>query len=225
MSTSARLPSSAMQTEPTEGVAAPSVEAQKTGRQAVLSSKAQINPSGSDARVTNGASPSARSHGLAKTSESQALGGAAGDVREPFASAQSAPVAFDAAIAQAPLRIVGSPSVIGETRTLYEVAPGDTVLLEESENVASNAVGATVGASTAPQAQRKMSAPALIPSPDAPVSAGSGGSSGVNTIVWTDSASGKVMKLSGHHSRAELEYIRRRIEHARAGGSVKPKVP
>jgi len=42
------------------------------------------------------------------------------------------------------------------------------------------------------------------------------GVDGTNTLIWNDSASGNVMKLSGHHTRAELESIRRRIEQVRA---------
>ena len=41
----------------------------------------------------------------------------------------------DAAAGPTSIRVVGKPRVIGEERTLYEVAPGDTVLLAEARSV------------------------------------------------------------------------------------------
>jgi anti-sigma factor RsiW len=183
-------------------------------------------------RVAEQTTPTSANGHINGAAKVAALGAVAGVVEgsgEPFAATRPAAVALDAVAARTP-RIVGNPSVIGEKRTLYEVAPGDTVLLAESEGGASNmvvtgiAMAATPETTTAPQAQRKASAPAQARPRDALMSSAPG-SNGVNTIVWTDAATGKVMKLSGHHSQAELEDIRRRIEQARAAESTKAKAP
>jgi hypothetical protein len=47
----------------------------------------------------------------------------------------------------------------------------------------------------------------------------------INTITWIDPATGKRMTLSGRHSQAELEEIRRRIEQARAAEAKEKKSP
>lgn len=168
---------------------------------------------------------SANAHGdeAAKPAASGAVAGVVAG-GEPFAAARPTAVALDAVVPRITPRVVGNPSVVGEKRTLYEVAPGDTVLLAESESVASNMVVTGTATTAPPRAQRTAKAPAPVQTHDAPMSSASG-SNGVNTIVWTDAATGKLMKLSGHHSRAELEDIRRRIEQARAAESTKAKAP
>ena len=142
---------------------------------------------------------------------------------------------------QAPPRVVGTPRVFGEKRTLYEVAPGDTVLLAEvlqtrleavavtgmgesrqtsersTPRPASKAATAAVAPDTQPRPVQPMSASAVSPK-GRTLSAEI--SNGVTTITWIDPATGTTMKLSGKHSREELEGIRRRIEQARAAAAA-----
>jgi hypothetical protein len=176
-------------------------------------------------RATVGAVAGTPHSELANAAEPRVITGAAASVGERAASPQPGPIALVGAATNAPLRIVGSPRVIGEKRTLYEVVPGDTVLLVESEGLALNSVVTGTGTEADPQVQRTMSAPASVPKRDAPSPSAFAGSSGINTISWSDVASGKAMKLSGHHSRAELETIRRRIEQLRQVDSVRRKTP
>jgi hypothetical protein len=148
------------------------------------------------------------------------------------------------------IRVVGTPRVIGEKRTLYELAPGDTVLLAEVLNVQLNSVVVTAlgttrvaqsadtsggrqirlrGASSRPVAsdsQRSNAAPSPAAAPPVPASAPPPAVetlNGVTTLTWTDPASGNTMKLSGRHSAGELIEIRRRIEQLRAGEAAKKK--
>lgn len=135
-----------------------------------------------------------------------------------FAPSRAAGVVIadaDAAAEQAPPRVVGTPRAFGEKRTLYEVAPGDTVLLAE---VLQTRMEAVVVTGAAGESRQPMSAPAISPQ-GRTLSAGT--SNGVTTITWIDPATGTTMKLSGRHSREELEGIRRRIEQARATAAPK----
>ncbi|HWH49310.1 MAG TPA: hypothetical protein VN664_16045, partial [Burkholderiales bacterium] len=133
---------------------------------------------------------------------------------------------------------------LGEKRTLYEVAPGDTVVLAEQVSMQLQSVVVSgAGVAQAPamsarapteqsRATAKTAAPAETPRPAAappaaavPVMPSFGeGADGVNTLTWKDSASGNVVKLSGHHTRAELEAIRRRIDQMRAAAAVRDSV-
>jgi hypothetical protein len=201
---------------------------QSSGKNSERSSSSNLRVAATRGRVesTTRAPASVSLNGTVKVADA---GGVAGVVvagaTQATTSPQPSPIALDAASAQAPLRVVGSPSVFGEKRTLYEVAPGDTVMLAESDNVRLDSVATSrVGTAAAPQAQAKMSASASTMQRAAPLSSGFAGN-GLNTIVWTDVASGKVMRLSGRHSRAELQDIRRRIERMQAGSSGKLKTP
>jgi hypothetical protein len=157
--------------------------------------------------------------------------------------------AMDAAATPFP-KLIGPRREIGRNTTLYEVSPGDTVALSEDIetrldgvvvtgaqlSVQTTAAGATrrAAGSTAPQTQSSASAkasavqsppaasaPAIAPTP-APAAIG-GIANQYNTITWTDSASGKKMTLSGHHSTAELEQIRQTIEQVRARQAAEKK--
>jgi anti-sigma factor RsiW len=148
------------------------------------------------------------------------------------------------------IRVVGTPRVIGEKRTLYELAPGDTVLLAEVLNVQLNSVVVTAlgttrvvqsadtsggrqirlrGASSRPAAsdsQRSNAAPNPVAAPPVPATAPPPAVeilNGITTLTWTDPASGNTMKLSGRHSAAELTEIRRRIEQLRPAEAAKKK--
>ncbi|HEY4670794.1 MAG TPA: hypothetical protein VIG78_01915 [Gemmatimonadaceae bacterium] len=124
---------------------------------------------------------------------------------------------------QSGVRAVGNRRAIGQKITLYEVAPGDTVELAEEATqeleaaVVTGAVAQRMSGQqnmkTAQRATGKISssnADASAPPPAPPAAAPTPAPS-VNRITWTDSA-GRVVKLSGRHTPAELEQIRRRIE-------------
>jgi len=166
--------------------------------------------------------------------------GIGSSVPAPFAASPSVAGGVTMDAIEAPPRVVGTPRVLGEKRTLYEVAPGDTVLLAEETNPVLGAVvvtGATTvqrdtaavagqrrqGASklSAPQeAQRRPeAAPAVAPLAAPAVQT----ANGVTTILWRDPATGNTMRLSGRHSPTELLEIRHRIERARAAEAAKKK--
>jgi hypothetical protein len=167
--------------------------------------------------------------------------------------ASSAPVVAtamsDSVARVTPIRVVGNPRMIGEKRTLYEIAPGDTVLLAEAlrmelNSVVVTALGATRTAQSAdtssqrikirgasakpvaPDSQRNSTA--LRPAAASPVASAPPPPSvetlnGVTTLTWTDLQSGNAMKLSGRHTYAELLEIRRRIEQFRAAEAAAKK--
>ncbi|HEY3745648.1 MAG TPA: zf-HC2 domain-containing protein [Gemmatimonadaceae bacterium] len=157
----------------------------------------------------------------------------------------------DALAGPTSIRVVGTPRVIGEKRTLYEVAPGDTVVLAEAmrlelSSVVVTGVGATRTAQSmdtsagrqiklrgatsrpvAPDSQRSNAAPSPAAAP--PASSTSLPSvqalNGITTLTWTDPASGNTMRLSGRHSAAELTEIRHKIEQLRAAEAAAKKKP
>ena len=164
-------------------------------------------------------------------------------------SARVPGIALSKPAAGSALKIVGTPGSIGERRTLYEVAPGDTVLLAEASNVQlEEAMAATVATEHAAQStdssstQRikirgttpKASAPVIqrndaafspAPAPAVPSSSPGETLNGITTLTWSDPASGHTMRLSGRHSTAELMEIRRRIEQLRAAEAATKKTP
>jgi hypothetical protein len=158
----------------------------------------------------------------------------------------------DAVAGPTSIRVVGTPRVIGEKRTLYEVAPGDTVLLAEALRIELNSVvvtglGATRTAQStdtsagrqiklrgtsprpvASDSQRSNAAPSPAAAPPASPTAPLPSVqtlNGVTTLTWTDPASGNTMRLSGKHSPAELIEIRRKIEQLRAAEAAAKKKP
>jgi uncharacterized membrane protein len=149
--------------------------------------------------------------------------------------------ALDAATENWRIRELGPKRALGERQTLYEVMPGDTVVLAEEVRVQLQSVvvtGATEmrQSSAAPARERaaaKVSAAAAdtprttaAPVPAAaPVAAPTlpsftEGVNGVNALTWKDSKTNNQIKLSGRHTRAELEEIRRRIERLRAASAA-----
>jgi len=140
-----------------------------------------------------------------------------------------------AAAAPTALRVVGRPRVIGQTTTLYEVTPGDTVTLVEPMNVALNSVVVTGMSSQVPAdgkragavekaaaAGNQAVAPASAPSapPPAPnVPSFKEGANGMNTLTWTDPRTGLTNRLTGRHTRAQLEEILSRIERVKAAAA------
>ncbi|MEO8909016.1 MAG: zf-HC2 domain-containing protein [Gemmatimonadaceae bacterium] len=152
----------------------------------------------------------------------------------------------DPASAPTSIRVVDTPRVIGEKRTLYEVAPGDTVLLAEQlhmqlDTVVVRGTAATRvdtstarqirlrGATSMPTAADTQQKQAATSPPAAAVAAAPAPlaqtPNGITTIRWTDPATGNVMRLSGRHSAAELLEIRRRIEQQRTAEAAAKKKP
>jgi hypothetical protein len=149
-------------------------------------------------------------------------------------------MAADAAAEEPKLRVVGTPRALGQKITLYEVAPGDTVVLAETLSTElqqvvtaaaaapSRALGAVSGekarasAKVGAFADTSSKAVAPAPAPAAPTAFATA-PDGVATLTWNDSVTGARMKLSGRHTRTELEEIKRRIERAKsaAADSVK----
>jgi hypothetical protein len=149
--------------------------------------------------------------------------------------------ALDAATENWRIRELGPKRALGEKQTLYEVMPGDTVVLAEElraqlQSMVVTGMGEVRQSSAAPARDRaaaKVSAAAAdtprtaaAPVPAAaPVAAPTlpsftEGVNGVNTLIWKDSKTSDRMKLSGRHTRAELEEIRRRIERLRAAAAA-----
>jgi anti-sigma factor RsiW len=147
----------------------------------------------------------------------------------------AAPAAASGAVGEiVPLKVVGTPKMIGAKVTLYEVAPGDTVTLTEL-NVQLDEV-VTAGVPAVEQQARRLAAKAAAPitraedavttsavaqSATAPISQST--LNGVTTITWTDRATGSVLKLSGRIPATELQQIRIRIKLERAAAAVKKK--
>ena len=158
----------------------------------------------------------------------------------------------DASAGPTSIRVVGTSRMIGQKRTSYEVAPGDTVLLAEVLNIQLNSVvvtgvGATRvaqstdtssgrqiklrGATSLPVAsdsQRSNAAPSPAAAPPASPTASLQSVqtlNGITTLTWIDPVSGSTMKLSGRHSAAELTEIRRKIELLRAAEDAAKKKP
>ena len=157
--------------------------------------------------------------------------GAVAAAPQPALSSRVAGAAMlqPAAIGQPPLKVVGTPRMIGAKATLYEVAPGDTVTFIEASNVQLDAVVVTGVAKAEPQARRSAAksaatAPRQIasPSPAVPplqVEV----MSGVTTISWPDTATGNMLRLSGRMPVERLKEIKLRIERERAAAAAKKK--
>ena len=128
---------------------------------------------------------------------------------------------------QPPLRVVGTPRVLGAKVTLYEVAPGDTVTFTEALNIQLNAVVTTGISSAETQARRSMAKSAATAATRAPAPSPAVPTlqvevlNGVTTISWPDVTTGNMLKLSGHMSVERLTEIKRRIERERTAAAKK----
>jgi hypothetical protein len=132
-------------------------------------------------------------------------------------------------VSEPPLKVVGTPRVIGARVTLYEVAPGDTVTFTEPSNVQLNAAVVTAMSAPEPQARRSVqksaatvTAQAAAPSPVVPplqIEV----ANGVTTISWPDISTGNMLTLSGRMSMERLKEIKLRIERERAVAAAKKK--
>ncbi|HZE09231.1 MAG TPA: zf-HC2 domain-containing protein, partial [Gemmatimonadaceae bacterium] len=152
------------------------------------------------------------------TSPSPSLNGIVAGVHEVTTGQ---PALGAAVFGQPQVRTLSARQVIGGNRTVYEIAPGDTVVLMESlptqlDQVVTGVAVATTRAATATKTTATPNAEA--PQAAAPVSANGQTSqpapqavtkraapSNVNTIAWTDAKTGHPMQLSGHHTPEELQ--------------------
>ncbi len=156
----------------------------------------------------------------------------------------------DAATEQLYLNEVGTLRTLGANVTLYEVAPGDTVIFTERVNAQLESA-VTTGLSSAGERARqstgkaaaapsKRADAAVVSAPDsqrptavAGVLAGAPSAlapatqvevaNGVTTISWIDATTGNTLKVSGRMPEARLQQIRIRIEQQRAAAATKKK--
>ncbi len=159
-------------------------------------------------------------------------------------------VAMDAASEAEPLKVVGTPRRMGVKVTLYEIAPGDTVTLTEPMFTSLNSMVVTgvtepmarqaTGKSAEAQSKARASAPAIVTAPDSQravavlsTSAASapaptpqiGMENTLNTIAWTDPATGNTLTLTGRIPKARLQEIKIRIEQERTAAAAAKKNP
>lgn len=191
----------------------------------------------------------AQANGGVAESRSTSSGYAGAAVVTPQSSVRTGvtAVTMDAARGQMPLKVVGTPRMLGAKVTLYEVAPGDTVTFTEPMNIQLNAVVVTGVATAAPMARRSAGKSATtaqrndaaassaadsqslakeVGAPTVPQSAVTPPSqvevaNGVTTISWLDPSTGNTLKLSGRMPKARLEEVRIRIERERAAAAKK----
>lgn len=156
--------------------------------------------------------------------------------------------AMDAANGQVPLKVIGTPRRLGARVTLYEVAPGDTVMLTEVidtylEAVVVTGAGTTRTLGGQSPGKAGVSAPAqrtdtatesardslrvagVVRAPGVTLSAPAAPlrvevSSGVTTIIWPDPITGNTLQLSGRLPEAQLLQIRIRILRERAAAAA-----
>ncbi|HJP60246.1 MAG TPA: zf-HC2 domain-containing protein, partial [Gemmatimonadaceae bacterium] len=207
--------------------------------------------------VTPQATPSRRVAARDQNISAAAGGARVDEVREaPTANsvtALSAPVAAPAppvaqralgavsgSIAETP-RQVGMKRQLGKTETFYEIAPGDTVVLEEQfrvelQSVVVTGAGTTTArpmlrtgkaaAATEPQRKTESAASAAPPPPAPPpvIELQDAQTAEIHRISWLDQPSGSVLILSGRHTQEELQQIRQKIQRLRdaAAQSRKP---
>ncbi|MFL5481480.1 MAG: anti-sigma factor family protein [Gemmatimonadaceae bacterium] len=120
-------------------------------------------------------------------------------------------------------REVASKRVVGGTQTFYEIAPGDTVMLEEQTSPQLQSVVTALGTQAQP-ARRAEKAGATVesqqktqPAPPPSVAALQDAQVGErHSISWLDPSTRGVIVLSGRHSQEELERIREQIQRLRA---------
>jgi anti-sigma factor RsiW len=128
-------------------------------------------------------------------------------------------------------REVGTKRQLGRTQTFYEIAPGDTVVLEEQiplqlQSVVVTGVGTARNAQTPPaprtekaaasvESQQKTAAVTALSAPVAPMQDAQ--VSDRHSISWLDPSTRHVVVLSGRHSQEELEAIRVQIQRLRPG--------
>lgn len=207
---------------------------------------AGIPPEGNASRRISISSQPPKAAAIEKRAAKTTTADAVAATDQAFAPSRIADAAVMAAAPEASLlKVVETPRRPGETVTVYEVAPGDTVTLTELLVSRENLPAAVpLGRQSAGQAARvstKARADAAVasgsgysgaigsvaapaPAVSAPASAPQAGfANPVRTIKWTDGTTGNTMMLSGRKSEAQLQEIRRRIERERAAAAAKKK--
>ena len=168
------------------------------------------------AQVQKASAPTARP--LTKSAEAPATLGAVA-MRE---------TAQDEASNEQPLKIVRVDSTSAEKRTVYEIAPSETVTLVESRvadrtelgnvvvtGAATGAAGASVP--SASDSRRAMSPNTVRSNAAAPhAQATAAFAAAERTIEWKDRSTGHVLRLTGRYPPERLEEIKKRIERQRA---------
>ena len=141
--------------------------------------------------------------------------------------------ALSAVAAEPTPREVAVQRSIGKTRTFYELAPGDTVVLEEQESARLESVVVTAAGAARAQAQPSragksaaqtesqqkvdaLAAPAPAPPPPQDAAVGDR-----HSISWLDPSTRRVVILSGQHSQEELQRIREQIQRLRDAAQPK----
>lgn len=206
------------------GMSVKSAPIRAAKRQPVVLDNAQIPPATGEPRADADLRSIASAPAAAPASG--AIGGRASGAMRGALSAESTP------------REVGTTRTIGRTQTFYEIAPGDTVVLEEQLSAALQNVVVT-GAATArqlqPRAQRTSktaaaagvesekkaevaAAPAPAPAETPPQNAPAGDR---HSISWLDPSTRRVVILSGRHSQEELQKIREQIQRLRGAAQAK----
>ena len=148
---------------------------------------------------------------------------AAGRAASPLR--QSVGVVAGGASETAP-REVASARLPTGTQTFYEIAPGDTVMLEEQSSPQLQTVATALSARAPSRAEKAAASvesqqkaePAPPPSAAALRDAQVGER---HSISWLDPSTRHVIILSGRHSQEELERIREQIQRLRAAQSRK----
>ena len=112
----------------------------------------------------------------------------------------------------------------GSRRTIYEIAPLQTVTLTEPEPVLTAATAAPEVAKTQImlRGNNRVAPSRVEAAPAAPPPPGASFAAPANTIRWTEARTGKTLTLSGNLPVERLQEIRQRIERERAAAGTKP---
>lgn len=153
----------------------------------------------------------------------------AADAAAPVVTTSPPGIMLRGGIAPLPLQVLAIERESGVKRTTYQVASGETVTLTETEPVA--LAGVAAGA-VAQSARARAVAPMMMQSaaPSAPLSPPSladsaarrdSASSALQTINWTEAATGKKLTLTGNVPVERLQEIKLRIERERAAARLR----
>jgi hypothetical protein len=229
----AAMPSIA--TAPAPRAAAPSLE-RATDKKGL--SAGNVGAGAAGARVTGDRRAEALSE---RSNVVDGIADAVDAARAPVAAPMNAPSpmagrafgSVSAVAAEPTPREVAVQRSLGKTQTFYELAPGDTVVLEEQVPASLEGVVVTGAATTRTQAQpsragksaaqtesqQKVEALAAPPPPvPAMQDAATGGR---HSISWLDPSTRRVVILSGQHSQEALQRIREQIQRLRDAAQPK----
>ena len=226
---------------PRTAVAEPSVrraDSRLGGSSTIAQPRGAISPQSAQRQVADA--------DLQKKAEAQSLSQPTGKATGNVSAADAAPVVAATELAATGaacvdcarplLRVVSVDSSGPERRTTYEVAPNQIVTLTENDapvlriRGAESAAGAAQIASKQPAAasspsmdsrRAAPSRPLSVPTPSAPPPPPAFADQ-INTVIWTDSTTHKLLKLSGRMPVAQLEQLQRRIQLEREARKKTP---